>query len=47
MLGVCLEVADVGLGVTAGSVQEDQRRPVGVAGVQVARAHPAGVEVAL
>ena len=47
MLGVRLEVADVGLGVPARPVQQHQRRLAGVAGVQVAGAHSARVEVAL
>ena len=47
VLGVRLEVADVGLGVAAGPVQQHQRRLARVACVQVAGAHAAGVEVAL
>ena len=47
MLGVRLEVADVCLGVTAGAVQQHQRRLAGIAGMQVAGAHSPGIQVAL
>src|SRR6476660_7636879 len=47
VFGVSLEVAHIRLGVTAGTVQEHQRRVAGVTGVQVAGAHPARVEVTL
>ena len=47
MLGVCLEVADVRLGVPAGSVQQHQHRLVGVTGVQVAGADSGGIQVTL
>ena len=47
VFGVRLEVAHIGLGVAAGSVQEHQRRVVGVTGMQVPGAYAAGVEIAL
>ena len=47
MLGVRVQIADVCLGVTAGSVQQHQHRLAGIAGTQVAGSHAAGVEVAL
>ena len=47
MLGVRLEVADVRLGVTAGSVQQHQHRFVLVTGVQVAGADSGGIQVTL
>ena len=36
MLGVRSQIADVGLGVTAGSVQQHQHRLARIAGTQVA-----------
>ena len=47
MLGVRLEVADVRLGVAAGSVQQHQRGFARIAGVQVAGAHSAGIQITL
>ena len=47
VLGVRLEVADVGLGVATRPVQQYQCRLARVARVQVAGANPAGIEVAL
>ena len=47
VLGVRLEVADVGLGVAARPVQQHQRRLARIARVQVPGANPAGIEVAL
>ncbi|EUA25445.1 hypothetical protein I548_3531 [Mycobacterium intracellulare] len=41
------QVAHVGLGVTAGSVQQNQHRLAGVPGPQVAGPYSSGVEVAL
>ena len=47
VLGVRLEVADVGLGMTARPVQQHQRRLARIARVQVPGANTADVEVAL
>jgi hypothetical protein len=47
MLGVRAQVADVGLGVAAGSVQQDQHWLGRVAGAQIAGPDSAGVEVTL
>src|SRR3954468_7597912 len=47
VFGMRLQVADIRLGVTAGPVQEHQRRPAWIASVKVARAHSPCVEVAL
>ncbi len=47
VLGVRRQVADVCLSVTAGAVQQDQRRLALVAGMQVSSSHAAGIQVAL
>jgi hypothetical protein len=47
VLRVRFQVADVGLGVAARAVKEHQHRLAGVAGVQIAGAHSAGIEETL
>ncbi len=48
MLGVCLEVADVRLGVAARTVQQDQRGFIRIAGVEIAGPHPpADIQITL
>src|SRR5690606_9749087 len=47
VFGVRLQVPHIRLGVTAGAVQEDQHRLVGLTGVQVPGPHPTRVEIAL
>src|SRR5215218_5071037 len=47
VLGVCLEVAYIGFGVTAGTVQEHQCGLGRIACVQIPGAHSACIEVAL
>ena len=45
MLGVRFEIADVGLGVSAGPVQQEQHRPAGLTGMQIAGPDTVGVQV--
>jgi hypothetical protein len=47
MLGVSLQVAEVGLGMATGSVQQHQHRKAWIAGMQIARARTRRVEVTL
>ena len=47
MLGVRFEVADIRLSVTAGTVQQDQRRRGRITGMQIAGPHTAGIQIAL
>ena len=47
VLGVRRQVTDVGLGMTAGSVQQYQDRLARLAGMQVAGPHTPGIQVPL